>query len=87
MRTLLFVIDGAKALVKAIRAVFGKRALIQRCQEHKIRNVKDKLPERLKTVAEKRMRQAYHAETALKAEGLLEEHGRARGVRARDLAR
>jgi putative transposase len=33
----------------------------------------DKLPERLKLVTEKRMRQAYHAESALKAEGLLTE--------------
>jgi len=47
------------------------RALIQRCQQHKIKNVRDKLPERLRTVAERRMRQAYHAGSALQAEGLL----------------
>jgi putative transposase len=58
-----------------VKDVFDK-PLIHRCQEHKIRNVKDKLPERLKTVAEKRMRQAYHAESALKAEGLLTELAR-----------
>ena len=74
-RPVLAVLDGAKALARAVNDVFDK-PLIQRCQEHKIRNVKDKLPERLKTVAEKRMRQAYHAETALKAEGLLEELAR-----------
>ena len=40
---------------------------------HKIKNVRGKLPERLRAVAERRMRQAYHAESALKAEGLLSE--------------
>jgi transposase-like protein len=47
-RTILVVIDGSKALAKAVRDAFGKRALIQRCQVHKRRNVLDKLPERLK---------------------------------------
>jgi transposase-like protein len=47
-RTVLFVIDGSKALASAIRDSFGKRALIQRCQVHKRRNVLDKLPERLR---------------------------------------
>jgi transposase-like protein len=64
------VLDGSAALARAVRDVFDK-PLIQRCQQHKIRNVRDKLPEKLKVVAEKRMRQAYHAESALKAEGLL----------------
>jgi putative transposase len=36
---ILFVIDGAKALRKAIRAVFGERAPVQRCIRHKERNV------------------------------------------------
>jgi putative transposase len=67
---ILAVLDGSAALARAVRDVFDK-PLIQRCQQHKIRNVRDKLPEKLKVVAEKRMRQAYHAESALKAEGLL----------------
>jgi transposase-like protein len=70
-RPILAVLDGAKALARAVKDVFDQ-PLIQRCQEHKIRNVKDKLPEKLRAVAEKRMRQAYHAESALKAEGELE---------------
>ena len=69
-RPILAVLDGAKALTRAVKDVFDK-PLIQRCQQHKIKNVRDKLPERLRAVAEKRMRQAYHAESALKAEGLL----------------
>src|SRR5262249_49757165 len=46
-RAILFVIDGSKALPKAIRAVFGPRAIIQRCQIHKRRNVEDHLPDDL----------------------------------------
>ncbi len=71
-RPILAVLDGAKALTRAVKDVFDK-PLIQRCQQHKIKNVRDKLPERLRAVAERRMRQAYHAESALKAEGLLTE--------------
>ena len=74
-RPILAVLDGAKALSRAVKDVFGK-PLIQRCQQHKIKNVRDKLPERLRTVAERRMRQACHAESALKAEGLLTELAR-----------
>jgi putative transposase len=44
---LLVVFDGAKALHKAVVEVFGARALIQRCREHKKRNVSESLPERL----------------------------------------
>jgi putative transposase len=74
-RPILAVLDGAKALSRAVKDVFDK-PLIQRCQQHKIKNVRDKLPERLRTVAERRMRQACHAESALKAEGLLTELAR-----------
>jgi putative transposase len=42
---LLVVIDGAKALGKAVRKVFGQAALIQRCTIHKRRNVTDHLPQ------------------------------------------
>jgi putative transposase len=40
---LLVVIDGAKALHRAVRKVFGEAALIQRCTIHKRRNVTDHL--------------------------------------------
>ena len=42
-RPILAVLDGSAALARAVRDVFDK-PLIQRCQEHKIRNVRDKLP-------------------------------------------
>lgn len=70
-KPILAVIDGSKALRKAIRAVFDQ-PLIQRCQLHKIRNVRDKLPEKLRTVVERRMREAYHADSALAAQAELE---------------
>jgi hypothetical protein len=69
-RPILAVIDGSKALSRAIKNVFDK-PVIHRCQQHKIRNVRDKLPEKLRTVVEKRMREAYHASSAVEAEGLL----------------
>ncbi len=40
----LFILDGSKALKKAVKAVFGKNTLIQRCLEHKIRNIMSYLP-------------------------------------------
>ena len=42
----LYVLDGAKALRKAVRDVAGPRALVQRCRIHKSRNVCGHLPER-----------------------------------------
>ncbi len=69
-RPVLAVLDGSKALSRAVKDVFDK-PLIQRCQQHKIKNVRDKLPEKLRAVVERRMRQAYHASTPVEAEGLL----------------
>lgn len=41
---ILVVVDGAKALYKGVRDVFGERALVQRCRVHKLRNVLEHLP-------------------------------------------
>jgi transposase-like protein len=70
-KPILAVLDGAKALSRAVKDVFDK-PLIHRCQQHKVRNVRDRLPEKMRTVVERRMRQAYHAESALKAEAELQ---------------
>jgi len=56
---LLFVIDGSKALRKAIRQVFGNDVLVQRCVEHKERNVLDHLPERDREPVNVRLRRAW----------------------------
>jgi len=53
---LLAVIDGAKALKKALRQVFGDRVLIQRCWLHKERNLRAYLPERVHGTVHWRLR-------------------------------
>ena len=58
-QAILFVIDGGKALRKAIRDVFGEHALVHRCQRHKERNVCDLLPERDRDQVRARMRAAW----------------------------
>ena len=59
----LFVLDGAKALRKAVKAHWGERAIVQRCQEHKVRNVKGYVPGELQDELERRMRVAYGMKT------------------------
>ncbi len=55
----LFVIDGAKALRTAIHRVFGPQHPVQRCRNHKIRNVVERLPEDQKDQVKAAMRAAY----------------------------
>ena len=71
-RAILVVIDGAKALHKAVKDVFGNRALIQRCQEHKQRNVADQLPESMRASVRRAMHQAYESRDPKRALRLLE---------------
>lgn len=59
----LFVIDGGKALRKAIRDTFGKRTLVQRCQVHKQRNVTDHLPKTRRAAVGAAMRDAYRSKS------------------------
>ena len=66
-RPILCVLDGAKALRRAVTDVFD-HPVLARCQLHKLRNVRDRLPERLRGPVEHRMRAAYHAASALDAE-------------------
>lgn len=70
-RALLFVLDGGKALAKAVRDVFGAFALIQRCQVHKMRNVLDQLPENKRAGIRKTMYDAYRSRSADTARRLL----------------
>jgi transposase-like protein len=69
-RPMLVGIDGSKALRKAVVDVLD-HPVIQRCQLHKIRNVKDHLPQRLRSSVGRRMTDAYHAGSALEAEAAL----------------
>jgi putative transposase len=70
-RPILAVLDGSKALRRAVLDVFD-HPVIARCQLHKLRNVQDRLPQKLRSVVAKRMRAAYHAQTALGAQAELE---------------
>ena len=93
-RPIFVGIDGAKALRAAVIRVFD-HPVIGRCQLHKIRNVGDKLPDHVAATVTKRMRRAYHAESALAAEAQLEAlatelqrtHPGAAGVGAREHGR
>jgi putative transposase len=55
----LFVIDGGKGLRSAIEKTFGERAEVQRCQEHKTRNVAEHLPPHRQGEFRGRMKAAY----------------------------
>ena len=57
---LLVVLDGAKALHRAVRKVFGEAALIQRCTIHKRRNVTDHLPELERGPVDARLARAFN---------------------------
>ena len=67
----LFIVDGAKALSKAIRNTFGVAAAIQRCQVHKGRNIIERLPQHLHASVKKALRQAWDQDDANKAGRLL----------------
>ena len=67
----LFIIDGAKALSKAIRRTFGRAAAIQRCQIHKARNIMERLPKSLHASVRCVLRQAWELDDDAKAERLL----------------
>jgi transposase-like protein len=67
-RKLLIVIDGAKALRKAVQMVLGDQALVQRCRIHKLRNVLDHLPEESKAQAAWRLCQAWGQKESKTAE-------------------
>jgi transposase-like protein len=60
-RMRLWVIDGGKALRKAIVQTFGSTALIQRCQEHKRRNVLEHLPEDMHASVKRALKDAWSA--------------------------
>lgn len=75
-RTYLFVIDGAKALRTAIDEVFGTAQKVQRCRNHKIRNVLDELPEEQQGQALNLLRAAWKVSTPEEGEKRLEQLAR-----------
>jgi putative transposase len=71
-RGLLVVVDGSKALGAAVAKVFGTCVLVQRCQEHKIRNVTEHLPREQQAFTRRKLRAAYGLSDAALAQRELE---------------
>jgi len=59
---LLFVLDGSKALRKAVAQTFGDLAVVHRCQHHKRVNVREHLPPRLRPSVERALTDAWKSE-------------------------
>ena len=75
-KSMLVVIDGGKALAKSVRDVFGSRALVQRCQVHKKRNVLDHLPENRRASVGAMLSTAYNCQDPQKASRMLKKIAR-----------
>jgi len=71
-RPRLYVVDGAKALVKAVRKHAGEAALLQRCQLHKRRNVVAHLTEQYREDVDRKMAAAYSMTSTADARRALE---------------
>src|SRR6266568_2178689 len=71
-RSLLVVLDGAKALTSAVRRYFGEYALIQRCQFHKKKNVVEELPDHMHASVRATMCKAYKLRNVGTATQMLE---------------
>ena len=70
-RSILVVMDGSKALRKAVNDIFGDRGVVQRCQEHKIRNVTGHLPKDMQVNVRRSMKDAYRSGKQARAKKLL----------------
>ena len=77
--SMLFIIDGSKGLRSAVREVYGRKAVIQRCQWHKRENIVSYLPKGSQTTLRQRIQRAYDRPT-------LEEATRALDAIESDLA-
>lgn len=75
-RSLLVILDGSKALHKAVRMMFGEAALVQRCHIHKLRNVLDHLPERQRPWVKAILHRAYRQDDVATAKRLLQDLAR-----------
>jgi transposase-like protein len=70
-RSLLIILDGSKAVRKAVQATFGVAAVVQRCQVHKMRNVLEHLGDRQRPWAQAILRRAYQSADLKTAQRLL----------------
>jgi len=70
---MLFVIDGGKGIRKALGDVFGDRAVVQRCQVHKARNLKSHVTKARWTYVNRMLNDAYRSATFATAKKKLQQ--------------
>ena len=75
-RSLLVIVDGAKALDTAVTQTFGRAAVVQRCQVHKGRNILEHLPEAQRPWVKAILTRAYTNSTVKTAKRLLQDLAR-----------
>ena len=75
-RSLLVIVDGAKALETAVTQTFGRAAVVQRCQVHKGRNILEHLPEAQRPWVKAILTRAYTNATVKTAKRLLQDLAR-----------
>jgi putative transposase len=75
-RSLLVILDGSKALHKAVTQMFGTAALIHRCHVHKLRNILEHLPEGQRAWVRAIVMRAYTQTDVAKARRLLQDLAR-----------
>ena len=75
-RSVLVIVDGAKALETAVTQTFGRAAVVQRCQVHKGRNILEHLPEAQRPWVKAILTRAYTNATVKTAKRLLQDLAR-----------
>jgi transposase-like protein len=68
---ILFVVDGGKGVIKALKERFGKQLMYQRCTVHKDRNIQSHLPKKYRREAHRRFRNAIDCTSYQDAKGEL----------------
>jgi len=69
---LLFIVDGSKGLISAIKETFKEYAFIQRCQWHKQQNITSYLNDSQKQLCKRELKEAYGKTTLKEAKAALE---------------
>ena len=59
LRRIIWITDGGKGIIKALKERFGKKVIHQRCSIHKDRNIQKHLPKRYRKEAHRRFRTAF----------------------------
>lgn len=67
----LYITDGGKGIIKALRDCFGKKLAHQRCTIHKDRNIQNHLPKRFRKMAHLRFTRALQMNSYADAKGEL----------------